>query len=374
MYKLDQRDQLGSVLTEVEKLIASKNWNMAQPLLHKFCQLNSGNADIPARIGMYFQSRNMPVKAEMFYLESLKINNQQAILHFNLGLIYQMLNKLESARNAYKTATDIQPDYARAHANLGYVYSQLNHMDNATKSFSEAIRLMPDDPQIKHMMAAVGITETPSTANKEYIKNTFDGYASYYDNHLLGQLKTRTPQLVYDACVKYLNKDEKNIDILDLGCGTGLCGALFKTIANRLVGVDLSGEMVNEARKKNIYTELYVDDIGNHIRQYNNSFDTVIASDVFVYIGDLDNIFKAVHAAMKDNSVFSFTTEALQNTRDDYKLEHTGRYKHSHEYIERITKKNGFTLIYSCLMPIRQQNGIDIPGYVYSIRNNKNTL
>lgn len=365
---LAPKDQLNSILIEAEKLIASKNWNIALPLLHQFCQSNPRNADIPARIGMFFQSRNMPVKAEMFYLESLKINDQQATLHFNLGLIYQMLNKLEAARNAYKTATEIQPDYARAHANLGFVYNELNDRDNASKSFQEAIRHNPDDPQIRHMMAAIGIGETPTTADKDYIKNTFDGYASHYDHHLLNQLKTRTPQLVYDACSRHLNINNRKIDILDLGCGTGLCAALFADIANTLVGVDLSTEMVNEARKKNIYTELYVDDIGNHTGQYNNSFDAIIASDVFVYIGDLSSIFTAAHTAMKDNAVFSFTTEALNNNSNDYKLESTGRYKHRHEYIERLTKENGFQLIYSSFEPIRQQNGIDIPGYVYAIR------
>jgi ubiquinone/menaquinone biosynthesis C-methylase UbiE len=46
---------------------------------------------------------------------------------------------------------------------------------------------------------------------------------------------------------KYLNKSQ---EILDLGCGTGLCGAWFTDYSARLVGVDLSPKMIEVAKKK----------------------------------------------------------------------------------------------------------------------------
>ena len=37
-------------------------------------------------------------------------------------------------------------------------------------------------------------------------------------------------------------------DVLDIGCGTGLCGPLLRPIAVSLCGVDLSAGMIEKAR------------------------------------------------------------------------------------------------------------------------------
>lgn len=42
------------------------------------------------------------------------------------------------------------------------------------------------------------------------------------------------------------------LDILDLGCGTGLAGAWLKDYAKTLIGVDISTEMVKAAKKKQV--------------------------------------------------------------------------------------------------------------------------
>lgn len=51
----------------------------------------------------------------------------------------------------------------------------------------------------------------------------------------------------------YLNG---SLDILDLGCGTGLIGSWFKDYARTLVGVDVSPTMLDMATKKGCYQEL----------------------------------------------------------------------------------------------------------------------
>lgn len=53
--------------------------------------------------------------------------------------------------------------------------------------------------------------------------------------------------------LSYLNG---SLDILDLGCGTGLIGSWFKDYANKIVGVDISPTMLDMATKKGCYHEL----------------------------------------------------------------------------------------------------------------------
>ena len=47
------------------------------------------------------------------------------------------------------------------------------------------------------------------------------------------------------------------LDVLDAGCGTGLCGALVAPFARRLLGVDLSEGMLAHAMEKSVYHELF---------------------------------------------------------------------------------------------------------------------
>ena len=51
--------------------------------------------------------------------------------------------------------------------------------------------------------------------------------------------------------------------MLDLGCGTGLGGAAFRAVADRLVGVDLSPAMIAQAAAKDLYDRLVTS--GPHI-------------------------------------------------------------------------------------------------------------
>lgn len=53
--------------------------------------------------------------------------------------------------------------------------------------------------------------------------------------------------------LSYLNQ---SLDILDLGCGTGLVGSWFKDYGKRIVGLDISPVMLDMATKKGCYHEL----------------------------------------------------------------------------------------------------------------------
>lgn len=79
----------------------------------------------------------------------------------------------------------------------------------------------------------------------------------------------------------YLNQ---SLDILDLGCGTGLVGSWFKDYARKLVGVDVSPTMLDMATKKGCYHELRrgvsaVDTL-SLVQSYSTMYSTVVAGIV----------------------------------------------------------------------------------------------
>ena len=96
------------------------------------------------------------------------------------------------------------------------------------------------------------------------------------------------------------------IKVADLGCGTGLVGLELNSTVIYLTGVDISDQMLIQAKQKNVYDELVPMDIHNYLfSQEAHSLCAIIAADVFIYIGNLDKIFLyAKQVILKQNFYF----------------------------------------------------------------------
>ena len=359
------KKNLQHALNKAVQYLQSGNRELAFKHLTKFSKGSPNNADTHRDIGIFFQQNNMPIKAEMFYRDSLSINNDQASVYFNLGVIYQSLNKTQQAIEAYTTATELSNDYAKAFANLGYLYNEIGDKEKCKEACLSAKELEPDNPQIKHMIAALGVEESPEIADQQYIKNLYDDYAKTYDSHLSVTLKSRVPQLIYETTKQFSGNSKLDKTILDLGCGTGICGELFSTKANILDGVDLSEKMIEAAQKKSIYNNLYIADISEFLIDKENIYDIIFSSDVLIYIGNLLELFQRIKSALKNNGIFTFSTESAKDTENDFILDSTGRYKHNHDYITRIAEEAGLKMLSSKETALRQQNNEDVIGRIY---------
>src|SRR5262245_51142871 len=157
------------------------------------------------------------------------------------------------------------------------------------------------------MVAAVSQHDVPARAADDYVRELFDGAARSFDANL-GKLNYRAPELVVAA----LNATGAALDaVLDAGCGTGLCGPLLRPHCARLVGVDLSSQMVERARGRQCYDELVVDELSTFMRSRPSAFDAIVSADTLVYFGALEEPLSAAHVALRDAGVLVFTVEAL---------------------------------------------------------------
>ena len=161
----------------------------------------------------------------------------------------------------------------------------------------------------------------------EYVKDLFNSYGSVYDDQVR-KLRYSAPRVIrqemakiykarYEAamsvtiaserdynvageqihgsgCSTYSTFINASLDVLDLGCGTGLAGAWLKDYARSMVGVDISEQMVLAAGKKMLYQDLQVKPIDEYLRDCKKTFDIVVAADVLAYIGDLSDTFTQV--------------------------------------------------------------------------------
>ena len=95
------------------------------------------------------------------------------------------------------------------------------------------------------------------------------------------------------------------------------------------------------------------------------SFDLFLAADVFVYIGDLSDIFKLVKEKASPGALFLFSTELADQ---EFSLKTTGRYGHAESYIRNLAQKNSMSVINVSPANIRKEKGEWIAGNLYMLQ------
>src|SRR4030067_1960227 len=122
-------------------------------------------------------------------------------------------------------------------------------------------------------------------------------------------------------------------------------------MVKHLTGLDLSQKMLDVARTKDIYDELSKTDICQYLESSQQQYDLFIATDVFVYIGDLSDTFRTISAHAIPDACFVFSTE--ESLEQDFVLRPTGRYAHSRNYIEKLPRTHGFAIASSHTINLR---------------------
>jgi predicted TPR repeat methyltransferase len=158
------------------------------------------------------------------------------------------------------------------------------------------------------------------------------------------------------------------LDILDAGCGTGLCGALISGYARTLTGVDLSAGMLSQAREKHVYGELQQMELTECLRGRPAAFDVIVSADTLVYFGDLDSVVQAAAGALRGGGLLIFTLErAMTESAPDFQLETHGRYTHAQRYVEQVLQRYGFESIIAH-SDLRTEAGAPVRGLVVRAR------
>jgi predicted TPR repeat methyltransferase len=295
------------------------------------------------------------------YRQAIVLKSDFAEAHSNLGSTLQELGRLEEAEASYRQAIAFKPDYADAHNNFGVILQKLGRLDEAEASYKQAIAVKPDYPSAKDMLAAL-IGETSATAPRDYVEGLFDNYAAKFESSLVGNLEYKIPKLIVEMILKN-NPGGILGSILDLGCGTGLTGLEIKKYCTNLEGIDLSKRMLDEARKKNVYDRLTYRDIIDYLLTENLHFDYFISTDVFIYVGDLSNVFKLIKSQNSSGGKLVFSTE--HTDKDDFCLEKSGRYSHSKTYIESLCEKFNYTLAHFEIVDLRKEKTGYLTGGLY---------
>jgi predicted TPR repeat methyltransferase len=196
-----------------------------------------------------------------------------------------------------------------------------------------------------------------------YVRRLFDQHAPRFDDSLLNRLAYSAPQKLFDAVTAAAGGHWRVGSMLDLGCGTGLAGAAFRGAVDRLVGVDVSSGMIEQARAKGLYDQLVVGELVGflHSEAANSTrYHLIVAADVFVYASDLAPIADAAARVLAPGALFAFTVET--HPGEGMVLQPTLRYAHGKAHVHAALADAGLRPVTIDAVSTRTENGAPVPG------------
>jgi predicted TPR repeat methyltransferase len=296
------------------------------------------------------------------------INPSYAEAWNNLVSVWDEGGKHEEAMECWGKAILLRPGYAEAHKNLGVALEKKGARAAAIKEWEEALRLRPGWEEPAYYLAAAKAIDapTPTSPPADYLAKLFDEYAEKFDEHLLGTLEYRVPDLLLEA-VKRSGRERFDL-VMDLGCGTGLCGQKFRALAGKLIGVDLAPRMIEKSRARGIYDELLVGGLAEGLRE-RWDIDLVLGGDVMGYVGELSGVFQAAARTMRQAGYFAFSIEKpTEEEGEGFVLRKTRRFAHSRGYVEQLARENGLEVVEMSEAVLRMDDKKPIEGMICVLR------
>lgn len=373
----------------------------AEASYRRALQINPNYAEAHYNLGVIFQGLGRLDEAEASYRRALYLNPNYWEMHYNLGVTLQKQRRFDDAEVSYRRALQINPNHAPAHSNLGSILKQSGRPEEAIVHFEQALSLDPtldeariglpqalyalsliDPEKAKHLASRArqkfvgdpiilrgiaGILGDTNVSKDDalYSQKLFDAFAPTFES-TLEKIRYTIPQALADELGVGIAIVSRNLDILDAGCGTGLCGIHLKPVARNLVGVDLSAEMLRLAREKNIYDALYEDNIIDFCKKNRGAFDLIVLADVLIYVGDIQELLGSISFALRQNGTVALSAECMTDNRssESFSLHPSGRYQHSIEYLKRIFQDVGFTVKKIVPCTLREEYGGSAEGWI----------
>lgn len=252
----------------------------------------------------------------------------------------------------------LAPGWPAGWFRLGEWYEALGDGAAAAEAWDRALAADPADrlgAALKRDLARrVPVVEAMPAA---FVEALFDQYAPDFDAALVERLDYRAPGLLRAAL-----EGRRFGRAMDLGCGTGLAGEAFRDAVDWLAGCDIAAAMLAQAQGKAVYDRLEKADLAD--LAIGESYDLILAADVFVYLGALERIVAWCAGSLAPGGVLAFTVEAGEAGEGPLVLRESRRFAHSEAYLSDVLRAAGFTELHLSEATLRKDRGAEIRGFV----------
>ena len=294
------------------------------------------------------------------YQRVAELDPDDAAARFDLGKSLETLRRADEAVTCYRAALERDSRSEAAREALARALETAGRHDEAIASLQEWLALQPDNALAEHLLASLGGSDAPERASDGYVRETFDRFASDFDR-TLARLQYQAPQLVIAMIALALGEPSQSLDVLDAGCGTGLCGPLLKPYARRLVGIDLSGGMLERAKRREVYDELVEAELSAYFSEHLAEYDVIASADTFCYLGALQSPLDAARRSLRHGGLLAMTLERRAEGSGPL-LQASGRYSHDEDYVRHALSVAGFERAVIAHGNLRMESGAAVAG------------
>jgi predicted TPR repeat methyltransferase len=298
------------------------------------------------------------------YRRTAEARPDDAVAQFDVGKTLESLRRADEAVECYRRSIALEPGSVAAREGLARALDAAGRRDEAIASVREWLAHEPANATATHVLASLGGTAAPDQASEGYVRETFDRFASSFDQ-TLARLEYQAPQFVATAVALAYGPPRGELEVLDAGCGTGLVGPLVRPWARRLLGVDLSPGMLAQAEGRG-YDSLHERDLTGFLAGRPAAFDLIVSADTLCYFGALESVVGSAARALRPGGTLVFTLERLGGG-ERFALGPHGRYAHDEGYVRAVLASHAFatTVAYGAL---RMEGGTPVEGLVVTAR------
>lgn len=272
-------------------------------------------------------------------------------------------------------------------------------LENADNSARNAATLDATNQEAESLLAILNSKSVHERKPKEFVAELFDSFADSFDQKLLENLEYKVPALVGNLTKHMMH--ESYVNAMDAGSGTGLAGRYLRPLVKeKLVGVDASSKMLDIAAKctvskgcglddgsdsdingniddRPLYDDLIVMDLEemtvgdtlyrNGDRKKTTGFDLIVAADVLVYFGSLENLIRVFAIISEPGAVLVFSCEkaAKEEAPLGWRLLPSGRFAHTKDHAVAVAAKAGYGLKYYEDIVPRTEKGEPVKGHLF---------
>lgn len=359
----DRLNDLGNVLTELERL------EEAVAAFAVAAELEPGDANYSNNLGAVLMRLERLPEALAAFQQALAGDPAFVPALNNLGDLYSRQHQADEAAEYYCRAYVTGPLHDKPKRMLGIAYYTLNRIEEAAAVYRAWVAEEPHNPIARHLLAACSGEDVPGRAEDAFVEAVFDEYADNFDSKLVKSLGYRGPEYIAAALERHL-PGARGLRVLDGGCGTGLCGPVLAPYAGHLAGIDLSANMLARAAERGHYHALEKAELGAWLSSHDAAYDLIVIADVLIYFGALAEVFAAAAHALTPGGLMIFTLEIHAGGKQSppFVIKPSGRYGHAPGYVEETLAAQGFELLTSHAVVLREEFTQPVAGLVVSAR------
>lgn len=303
-----------------------------------------------------------------------------------LADLLRIERRYEEALDVARTACNLHPDHAPARLRLGAVLADLGRTADAAAAFAHAIEIEPADPRAFHALGNlwrnVGDLESAIGAMRRCVEldptDVLGARATLIQ--LARSLQTQRPQAHEDGValrharrlrclVERALPSRQSLVMLELGCGVGVAGAVWRPLARDLAAVEGDGSAAAVARLSGLYDSVVEATPAAHLAELRPaSLDLIAAPVACTHSHSLSPFFAGASRALRRGGHFAIAL--LADPRGcEVTILPGGRFRHSDGYMRRLAHAYGFETVSIARLSDRGREGTNGPTLLALLRS-----